>query len=161
MKHKVKLSVFSIVETLIVLAMLAGLIWYFADKDKEGILYVLSACVAAWCLLALYYAPMAVSVDDSNICVHRNLGVKCIPLGKIESIKLCQPTMAERRICGSGGFCGYWGWFSERDLGKYFAYYGKASDCFFVILKNGRKYMLGCENPGEIVEAVERRIAVG
>lgn len=47
MKHKVKLSVFSMVETLIVLAMLAGLIWYFADKDKEGILYVLSACVAA------------------------------------------------------------------------------------------------------------------
>lgn len=161
MKHKVKLSVFSIVETLIVLAMLAGLIWYFADKDKEGILYVLSACVAAWCLLALYYAPMAVSVNEKNLCVHRNLEVKCIPLSEIESIKLCQSTMAERRICGSGGFCGYWGWFSERDLGKYFAYYGKASDCFFVIFKDGRKYMLGCENPGEIVEAVERRIAVG
>lgn len=104
---------------------------------------------------------MAVSVDDRNLCVHRNLGVKCIPLGEIESIKLCQPTMTERRICGSGAFCGYWGWFSERDLGKYFAYYGKASDCFFVILKNGRKYMLGCENPGEIVEAIEKRIAVG
>lgn len=161
MKHKVKLSVFSIVETLIVLALLAGLIWYFADKDKEGILYVLSACVAAWCLLALYYAPMAVSVNEKNLCVHRNLEVKCIPLSEIESIKLCQPTMAERRICGSGGFCGYWGWFSERDLGKYFAYYGKASDCFFVILKDGRKYMLGCENPGEIVEAIEKRIAVG
>ncbi|WP_300877569.1 PH domain-containing protein [uncultured Duncaniella sp.] len=66
--------------------------------------------------------------------------------------------MAEKRICGSGGFMGYWGWFSERDLGKYFAYYGKASDCFLVTMKDGRKYMLGCQNPAEMVDAINARL---
>ncbi len=53
---------------------------------------------------------------------------------------------------------GYWGWFSERDLGKYFAYYGKASDCFLVTMKDGRKYMLGCQNPAEMVDAINARL---
>lgn len=62
----------------------------------------------------------------------------------IAEVKLCQPTMGAIRICGSGGFFGWYGWFREGDIGKYFAYYGKSSDCFLVTLKDGRKYMLGC-----------------
>ena len=40
----------------------------------------------------------------------------------------------------------------------FFAYYGKASDCFLVILKNGKKYMLGCQEAPEMVEAVKKNI---
>ncbi|MBE6230681.1 MAG: hypothetical protein E7119_08940 [Bacteroidales bacterium] len=36
--------------------------------------------------------------------------------------------------------------FHEHDSGKYFAYYGRSSDCFLVELKDGRKYLLGCKN---------------
>ncbi len=50
--------------------------------------------------------------------------------------------MAERKICRSGGFFGYWGWLSEPSIGKYFAYYGKASDCSLVELKNGKRYLI-------------------
>ncbi len=71
---------------------------------------------------------------------------------------LCPPTMAERRICGSGGFFGYWGWFKEPSIGKYFAYYGKASDCFLVELKDGKKYLIGCSNPSEVVSYINSRL---
>ena len=77
---------------------------------------------------------------------------------EVASVKLCPPTMGAIRICGSGGFLGYWGWFQERDLGKYFAYYGKASDCFLVTLTDGRKYILGCQNAPEMVEYIAKQI---
>lgn len=66
--------------------------------------------------------------------------------------------MGALRICGSGGFFGYWGWFKERDLGKYFAYYGKSSDCFLVTLKSGNKYMLGCTEPEEMVDFINKNL---
>ena len=66
--------------------------------------------------------------------------------------------MAKKRICGSGGWFGYYGWFSEPSIGKYFAYYGKASDCFLVTLKDGKKYVLGCESPDEMVEVINKLI---
>lgn len=66
--------------------------------------------------------------------------------------------MGERRIIGSGGWFGYYGRFSDREIGKYFAYYGKASDCFLVTLNDGRQYVLGCKNPGAMVEAISSRL---
>lgn len=66
--------------------------------------------------------------------------------------------MAEKRICGSGGWFGYYGWFREPTIGKYFAYYGKASDCFLVRLKNGKNYVLGCEDKNEFVGYIRKLI---
>ncbi len=118
------------------------------------------AMVCIFCLAALFYAPMSISADDSKLSIHRPLRIKDIPLSDIAEIRLCPPTMAARRICGSGGFLGYWGWFSERDLGRYFAYYGKASDCFLVTLRDGKKYMLGCTSPAEMVTFVSKRCSL-
>ena len=83
---------------------------------------------------------------------------KVIPLADIADARLCKPTMAERRLCGSGGFMGHWGRMYERDLGRYFAYYGKASDCFLVTLNDRRKYMLGCKDAPEMVAAIKKTI---
>lgn len=106
-------------------------------------------------LCALIYMPLPISVSDNELNVNRSFKVKTIRLSEIRTIELCQPTLAERRICGSTGIFGYWGWFREKDLGKYFAYYGKSSDCFLVRLKDGRQYMLGCENPQAIVSYIK------
>jgi len=111
------------------------------------------------CISALFYMPVYISVDDTHLRVHRPLRSTLIPLAGILSAELCQPTMASRRICGSGGWLGYWGLHSERDLGRYFAYYGKASDCFLVRLRDGRQYMLGCRNPRQTVDYIRQKIS--
>ncbi len=67
--------------------------------------------------------------------------------------------MSTLRLIGSGGFLGYWGWFSDRTVGKYFAYYGRPQDCFLIELKNGKKYLLGCEDSETIIATVEVRLA--
>jgi len=100
--------------------------------------------------------PLSISVDNNQLKINRMLQAKLIQIGEIKAIGLLSPTMAERRICGSGGFMGYWGWFCEPSIGRYFAYYGKASDCFYIELKNGRKYLLGCKNPQEIVGYIQQ-----
>jgi hypothetical protein len=98
--------------------------------------------------------PLSISADKTAIYINRSLRIKAIPMLDVASVKMCAPTMGAIRICASGGFFGYWGWFKERDLGKYFAYYGRSSDCFLVELKDGRKYMLGCKNPQKMVEYI-------
>lgn len=158
MKHSVKIGNWSIGLSVGSLFIMAIALIACANRDETVLLWTLAAIMIVWCFVALFYAPMAVSVDDSTLSIHRSLRIKELPLAEIESVKICQPTMAEKRICGSGGFMGYWVWFSERDLGKYFAYYGKASDCFLVTMKDGRKYMLGCQNPAEMVDAINARL---
>ena len=102
--------------------------------------------------------PMSIGADENAIYINRSLKIKTIPMTDVVSVKLCPTTMGAIRICGSGGFLGYWGWFKERDLGKYFAYYGKSSDCFLVVLSNGHKYILGCQNTPEMVEYINKQI---
>lgn len=159
MKHSVKISTYSLVMTVVALAIMIGVLILQADREAWVSVYLFSAVIVLICGMALFYSPISVAVNDDALMVNRSLRVKTIPLSRIESIKLCQPTMAERRISGSGGWFGYWGWFKEKDLGKYFAYYGKSSDCFLVTLKDGSRYMLGCCNPKPIVDYVNSRIS--
>ncbi len=110
-----------------------------------------------------YVAPfgMTVGADYTFYSENRSkrpLKIKTIPISEISDVKLCSPAMGAIRICGSGGWFGWYGWFKENDLGKYFAYYGKASDCFLVSLKDGRKYMLGCKDAPEMVDAIKSRV---
>ena len=101
---------------------------------------------------------MSIGADENAIYINRSLKIKTIALVDVKLVKLYPPTMGAIRICGSGGFLGYWGWFSERDLGKYFAYYGKSSDCFLVELTDGHKYILGCKNAPEMVEFIAKQL---
>lgn len=79
-------------------------------------------------------------------------------MSEVENVELFQPTMGAIRICASGGFMGYWGIFREGDIGKYYGFYGKASDCFLVRLKNGNKYVLGCDQPEKMVDYIKMQI---
>lgn len=156
MKHTVKLSLFSILSSALLLIVL--LVLLYNSRNCWEICIVGSALVAlSFC--ALIYMPLSISVNSNELSINCSLKVKTIPLSDIRTVELCPPTLAERRICGSGGFFGYWGWFKEKDLGKYFAYYGKSSDCFLVRLKNGRQYMLGCENPQAIVSYLNENLS--
>lgn len=140
------------------IAIIVGVMVLRLHGDDKFFGYVIACALVYMCVMALFYAPMSISVDDRSLNVNRPLRVKSIPLADIKSVELCSPTMSERRICGSGGWLGYWGWFREPSIGKYFAYYGKASDCFLVRLKDGRQYLLGCANPAPMVEFIKSKI---
>lgn len=152
MKRKVNLSTYSVVFSFVVLLFLLWLLYY---SNSDGLTMTIGVVIISWLFLVGLYMPLYISAENNELIVKRAFKKKRIPYTEIEDITLCPPTMAERRLLGSGGFFGYWGWFREKDLGKYFAYYGKASDCFLVRLKDGSQYMLGCESPSEIVSHIQ------
>lgn len=159
MKCKVILGKGSVVFSAALIAGIAALAY---------ILYVRGETVAAACALAallflvgasLFCAPTRIGLGDDALVVYTPLRRVRLPFESIESVRICPPTMAARRIWGSGGFLGYWGLFSERDLGRYTAFHGRASDCFLVTLRDGRKYMLGCEDYPAMVSSIKEALS--
>lgn len=158
MKKTVKYSGWSWILTaaLFAFCVILGCNWFIDGKYERAILT--SVLFAVLVFSALIYAPIYVKITDRHVAVRRPLKSKVINIDDIASVQLCPPTMGAIRVCGSGGWFGYWGWFKERDLGKYFAYYGRSSDCFLLKLKDGRQYIIGCTDAPDAVEAILRHI---
>lgn len=159
MKKSVVISTFCLILTILTVVLLIG-IWLYTFNNGAPVIGIISLTVLLllFFVAALFYSPLSISADDDAVRIHRLLKTKSIPYSEIETVMLCPPTMSERRLCGSGGFFGYWGWFREPSIGKYFAYYGKASDCFLVRLKNGSQYLLGCKDKGDMVDYISRHL---
>ena len=105
MRKRVNLSTYSVIVTILSITILAGVLFVvFSNPDsflatRIGVVII----VLLFCLSGLFYAPLAISVDGDALCVERPLRRKVIPLADIADARLCKPTMAERRLCGSGG----------------------------------------------------------
>lgn len=151
MKSRVDLSTFSFIFTIAVLVVLGVAVYASYGTDK---FLIIAAIVIVLLCFCLFYAPMSISINEKEVCVNSSFGWHKIPMRRIVSVERFQPTMGSLRLCGSGGFLGYWGIFREGDIGNYTAYFGKASDCFLIRLDNGDKYVLGCKNPDEMVACI-------
>ena len=160
MKRKVAFSTYSIILT--IASIFLFVLWMLRSLHigQEWLFYIMAASLVIFCGLALFFAPVSVSVEDGCLNVNMLLRTRSFPLSDIQSVAVCPPTMAEKRILGSGGFFGYWGWFREPSIGKYMAYYGKASDCFLVRLRSGKLYMLSCQDPLGMMEFINSKLSV-
>lgn len=158
MKKRVNLSTFSFVLTILTFVLILAIAWRFYSRGTTAPAVMLLCALCFLSLLGLIYMPMSIELKNGELTLMSSFRFKRFNLSDIESVRLMAPTMGARRIVGSGGFMGYWGLFREGDIGRYFAYYGKASDCFLVTLKNGRKYMLGCKDAPEMVDAINAQL---
>ena len=157
MESKVKLSTYSLILTLLVTAVLIGavalLLWNGENKGFIAAILLFFALLSGW-----LYGPVSIAANDKNVIIKSLMRRQRLQISKIQSVELFQPTMGSIRIFASGGYMGYWGIFREGDIGRYVGYYGKASDCFLIRMKNGDKYVLGCENPADMVDYINSRI---
>lgn len=157
MKKTVRLSTYSLTMTVLIITGLLGGA-YLIDPEETFPFLLFAGLLVILCGSGLWYMPTSISADDKELKINRTFKTSSIPYSEISSVKLCMPTMGAIRIFASGGFMGYWGLFHEGDLGRYHAFYGKGSDCFLVTLKSGTKYMLGCKDPKEIVDFINRHL---
>ncbi len=159
MKSKVHFSSFCIIITgAVIAALLAGIVTTRDSTDKCLALAVITAAVT---LAGLFYCPTGVSTDSKSVKVHRLIsGCKTFKFSDIESIDTCYPSAGGIRLCGSGGFFGYWGYFSDIIIGQYFGYYADRSQCFYIRLKNNRLYVISCENHIEMVKNIQNCLNV-
>lgn len=129
MKQQVVFSKEASIVTFFCLALFAGSIFIIPETWW---MFSWGSFIVALLIVSLYFCPLNISVTDREININKALSVKSIPLAKIKSIKLYPAPIGDIRTCGSGGFLGFWGWFYNRNIGKYFAYYGRPTDCFLV-----------------------------
>lgn len=156
MKSKISYSRFSIFLTAIIsVGLFVGCI---ATVREEPGFFILLAIFLILYFSALFFGPAFIRADGNNIVLGSLLRTKKLPMSEVKNVEIFQPTMGAMRICASGGFMGYWGIFRESDIGNYYGFYGKASDCFLVCLKNGNKYVLGCDQPDKMVDYIKSRI---
>lgn len=156
MKSKVRLSRYSLVVTFVILVALF-IACILTVRDKIPFLILLSMYLIL-IVTGLIYAPVSICADTETIVLKSILRRRRLLLRDVESVQMFSPTMGAIRIIGSGGFMGYWGIFKEGDIGRYMAFYGKASDCFLLRLKNGDKFVLGCENPQAMADYIQSRL---
>lgn len=158
-KKRVQLSAYCWILSILSTILISGVFLYAKRQPHHEIaVWILWAAIVVLVAFTLFYMPLSIALDNDRLIIIRPLKSKSIPLSEIEEVKACNPTMGAKRVFGSGGWFGWYGLFCEDDLGKYFAYYGKASDCFLLTLKDGRKYMLGCQDYPEIVEAMTQNM---
>ena len=155
MKKKIYLSTWCIIMTAIGLTVLFVALYCAKDAFAK---YIVIGALVILCMTALLYMPLSISVKDGCLNINRPLKIKSIPMSQIISIKLCPPTMAEKRICGSGGWFGYYGWFNEPSIGKYFCLlwqkppiaflsHLKMVRSIFLVAKILMKWLLMCKMP--------------
>lgn len=157
MKSKVHFSTYCIIITAVVIAaLLTGVVATRHEPDK----CVLIAAITAISIFAgLYHCPISVSMDSNSLKVRRLLsGDRVFNLSDIQAVDTCYPSAGGIRLCGSGGFFGYWGYFSDILIGQYFGYYADRSQCFYIRLKNNRQYVLSCANHLEMVKTIQHHL---
>lgn len=157
MKSKVHFSPFCRIITVAVIALfLIGIIANRNHTDKSIVLIII-ACIIIF--TSLYYCPVSISIDVNALNINRLLsGSKTFKFADIEAVDTCYPSAGAIRLCGSGGFFGYWGYFSDILIGKYFGYYADRGQCFYIRLKNKKQYVISCADYIEIVNAIRKKI---
>lgn len=150
MKQRVKWSKYAWVITVLVTVALAAALIITINTPWR--FYMLVGITATVFISMWIWSPTSISVNDEFITIHKRIGRKRIPISNIYSVTRYTPQVDRcGRLCSSGGFAGYWGWFHDPHIGNYFGYYGNKQDCFRVQLNNGIQYILGCENVCDMV----------
>ncbi len=158
MKERVVLSKRSTAITFFCLAIAIGTFLISMHIFVMAIICSIAICVPV--ALALWYCPLSIEISDKYLYINRSISPsKKIKLSDIKIVRIYQPSIYSIRICGSGGFLGWWGWFRDPIIGTYFAYYGIPKDCFIVELTNGRIYLLGCKNSKAMISVLKERIS--
>lgn len=122
-----------------------------ADKLVLFCLVMCSIIIAG-----LFYCPISVEANTTEIKLYRLLvNARAFTYNDIQTVDVCYPSIGGLRLCASGGCFGYWGYFNDSIIGAYFGYYGSRSRCFLVKLKNGRQYVLGCEDSVAMVDYIK------
>lgn len=159
MKRRVTLDRRTVVKSVLIILLIVLFFTYRYFRTEND--YWPWALLGLMTLLAfgiLFYAPASVSADDNALTVHRLIRETRIPYSSIASVKPCTVMAASNGPFSSGGLFGYWGKFKDERIGPFFGYYGKPDQCFLVRLKNGKAYVIGCDDSAAILAHIQSHL---
>jgi len=123
-----------------------------------GVLLVAAAFSPVAVLAVLvFFAPLAFEVRPDAVVVKRVGRDVSIPRGEIHEVRRIEPGEARLvwRLCGSGGFLGFFGLFYSSRSGKFWVYAGNRQDLVLLALADGTKIVISPYRPDEFIKAVQ------
>lgn len=107
------------------------------------------------CIYAITLSPTRILIDDDYVTIKRMIGSKKIERSALADAYPHSKGDFNARLFGSGGFFGYTGLFANKKEGRYTSYVGDHNEAYYLVLKNGKKYLLSSENREQAVEALK------
>jgi len=135
-------SILIIISTLIPVA-------YFSIKDGKGSLLIFIFLFTIALLITTYgYSPKKIVVNKNSIRIIKGIGEIIIPKNTIHSYrKLEKKEMAGTiRRAASGGLFGFFGKFSNPQIGKFNMYATRMYNLVLIKLKDGEQIVLSPDN---------------
>lgn len=125
-------------------------------SDMLWIKYLTVTFLSVFIIYGIAMMPLNLKVCPEKIVLKRLFDTKSIPVDKIEEIRIISKSeiLKSIRICGSGGWFGYWGWFKNRSLGFY-TMSATDLDKLILVCTDRKKYVLSCSHHIDFVEKVK------
>ena len=100
----------------------------------------------------------SVTITDTEIIIQKMFGNIIIPIHEIQEVSPKQHIASDIRICGISGLFGHIGWFSNKQIGRYFALV-KDGDAMFTIRTNKNKcYVISCQDHLQAMELLKQSV---
>lgn len=152
MKQKVNYSTGAFILSVLTLAIMIGAGVYLLKWVNPVAAWIVLGVMVLMSVVSLFYSPISVEITDNDLLINFSMRTKRIPLEDIASAVRFDPNAGlSVRICGSGGFMGWWGWFNNKKIGRYFAYFADPSRCILLRLKSHRRYVISCADPDALI----------
>lgn len=145
-------KIFTIIFLLIVIGCEVAM---FELLEKQKFLYLVITSVIL-IPIAVYYglqSPQQIEIKGNTLILRKLLTSLKIEIRDIDIIEPYVKSL-EIRLFGSGGYCGYIGTFTNKNIGKYQSYVGKYDQAFYIKTKSGKKYMMSCENRDTLISII-------
>lgn len=158
MKQKIKFSTYSLAVTAAVMILfIAGIILLLGNDGKLTVFCIILGITT---IAGLYYCPTSIEANESGVVLHRLLSPpKVFSYSAIATAEVCYPSLCGLRLCASGGFFGYWGYFHHVVTGSYIGCYGSRSNCILLKMNDGRQYVLGCDDTCELASYISSHLS--
>lgn len=158
-KYKVQWSKNTLLGTIISVCLYCFIVYLLAQHEAllpmEILLAVLIVIVVT---ITLYLVPVSIEVTDSTLAINGLVRTKRLPL---DSVTLCGApfNFITSQVKRTGSFAGYIGKYKTPNGLEFFSYVMNKTQVFYVVLADGRKYLLSCKNPEEIVEQINAHLS--
>jgi hypothetical protein len=109
-------------------------------------------------LVAFAFAPKELVIGNDKLILVRRVGKRVIPLDQIRAVSRYEAGK-DIRLFASGGYFGYYGYFTNAAYGRYEAFVGSLKQAFAVTLESGKVVVLSCADAQKFIVELRRQIA--
>ena len=118
----------------------------------------------AFCLvvLTMIYAFIQqlkmVIITDTDIIIQKMYGNIIIPINEIQEVSPKKHIASDIRTCGISGLFGHIGWFSNKQIGRYFALVKDGDSMLTIKTKNNKCYVISCQDHLQAMDLLKRSV---